>query len=255
MRAIEEPKAMVHRSTTFATVPSRRSLAVPAVGISTFMMAAFAVGMPLIAIVVTVMLCITCVGIARVWSGDAVPPVIESPEARRLIGRITMAHVDLAQGLAHLGGSGAQVLDQCTRTVRTAERLAHACTPLQRYLDSHDVEFAHRERARLSRLLENTEDPVTSSTLSRAILVCTQHQETRERLLALEARMLARLELVRCVFEAFGATLVRLRVLGDDVSGDAMEEELAEAREELDQLVTMEEEIAAAINDHSIAPC
>ena len=82
MRAIEEPKAMVHRSTTFvtSTVPSKRSLAVPAVGISTFMMAAGAVGMPLIAIVVTVMLCITCVGIAPVWSADVVPPVIESPQ-------------------------------------------------------------------------------------------------------------------------------------------------------------------------------
>jgi hypothetical protein len=141
------------------------------------------------------------------------------------------------------------VLTRCDAAVRQCGRLATLGNPLQRYLEVHDRAQTCADLERLRRQCAAAGDPPTGDALGRAASARARQLETHDQIVALRDRLQARLELVRAALESFAATLVRLRVAGEEqriLSGDAVTDHLDGVGDELDKLeIDLEAELAS----------
>jgi hypothetical protein len=131
------------------------------------------------------------------------------------------------------------VLPRCEAAVRQCGRLAMLSNPLQRYLDAHDRKHTANELDRLRERREAASDDSTVEVLGRAATARTRQLETHDQIVKMRERIQARLELVRAALESFSATIVRLRVAGEEqmlVSGESMIDQLDGVDDELDVL-------------------
>jgi hypothetical protein len=171
-----------------------------------------------------------------------VPEVIvalETRETYRAIlgacGDIRRVLVDAAPPLA----SHAEVLERCGAAARQCGRLALLSNPLQRYLDTHDRTQTRADLERLRARRDAVGDASTVEALGRAATARVRQLETHDQIVAMRDRIQARLELVRAALESFLATIVKLRVAGEEqliLSGDSVLDELDGIGEELEVL-------------------
>jgi len=170
-----------------------------------------------------------------------VPEVIVSMDTRDTYRAILAAYTDIRHVLGDAGSlrsSRAAVLQRCDAAVRHCGRLALLSNPLQRYLDAHD---RARTRADLERLRQRSEaagDAPTGDALGRAATARARQLETHDQLAGMRDRIQARLELARAALESFSATIVKLRVAGDErlLSGDSVIDHLDGVADELEVL-------------------
>lgn len=186
----------------------------------------------------------------RKQGADAPPGVLELPESilahevRETYRAILAAYAEIAQALREapeLGGARAAVLQRCAAAVRQCGRMAVLSNPLQRYLDGHDRQLTQAERDRLQLRSEAARDPSTCEALGRAARARCRQLETFDEIVGMRERICARLELVRAALESFSATIVRLRVAGEEqmlLSGESVLDHLDGVGDELEVLET-----------------
>ena len=172
------------------------------------------------------------------------PEVIVSREARDTYRAILIAYTDIRRVIgdaASLRSSRAAVLERCDAAVRQCGRLALLSNPLQRYLDAHDRAKTCADLERLRQRSEAAGDAPTSEALGRAATARARQLETHDQIAAMRDRIQARLELARAALESFSATIVKLRVAGDEhlvLSGDSVIDHLDGVGDELEVLET-----------------
>jgi hypothetical protein len=173
-----------------------------------------------------------------------VPERIVAMETRDTYRAILTAYTDIRHVLGDavsLRSLRAAVLQRCDAAVRHCGRLALLSNPLQRYLDAHD---RARTRADLERLRQRSEaagDALTGEALGQAATARARQLETHDQIAEMRDRIQARLELARAALESFAATIVKLRVAGDEhlvLSGDSVIDHLDGVADELDVLET-----------------
>jgi len=111
--------------------------------------------------------------------------------------------------------------------------------PLQRYIDAHDRKHTRADLDRLRERSEATTDESTVEALGRAAAARTRQLETHDQIVKMRERIQARLELVRAALESFSATIVKLRVAGEEqmiLSGDSVMDHLEGVDDELELL-------------------
>jgi hypothetical protein len=173
-----------------------------------------------------------------------VPELIVSLEARDSYRAILTAYADIRRVLgdaASLRSSRAAVLERCDAAVRQCGRLALLSNPLQRYLDAHDRARTRDELERLRQRSEAAGDAPTGDALGRAATARARQLETHDQIVGMRDRIQARLELARAALESFSATIVKLRVAGDEhlvLSGDSVIDHLDGVGDELEVLET-----------------
>jgi hypothetical protein len=173
-----------------------------------------------------------------------VPEVIVSLETRDTYRAILTAYTDIRRVIgdaASLRSSRAAVLERCDAAVRQCGRLALLSNPLQRYLDAHDRAQTRADLERLRQRSEAAGDAPTGDALGRAAIARARQLETHDQIVAMRNRIQARLELARAALESFSATIVKLRVAGDEhlvLSGDSVMDHLDGVGDELDVLET-----------------
>ena len=171
-----------------------------------------------------------------------VPEVIVALETRETYRAILTAYGDIRRVLADassLRASSAAVLERCDAAVRQCGRLAVLSNPLQRYLDAHDRTQTRADLERLKLRREAVSDEPTGDALGRAATARARQLETHDQIVGMRDRIQARLELVRAALESFSATIVKLRVAGEEqmiLSGDSVMEHLDGVGDELDVL-------------------
>jgi hypothetical protein len=172
------------------------------------------------------------------------PEVIVSREARDTHRAILTAYTDIRRVIgdaASLRSSRAAVLQRCDAAVRQCGRLALLSNPLQRYLDAHDRAHTRADLERLRQRSEAASDAPTGEALGRAATARARQLETHDQIVGMRDRIQARLELARAALESFTATIVKLRVAGDEhrvLSGDSVMDHLDGVGDELDVLET-----------------
>jgi hypothetical protein len=170
------------------------------------------------------------------------PELIVSLEARDAYRAIVGAYGDIRRALgetASLRASQPSVLERCESAVRQCGRLAVLSNPLQRYLDGHDRKRAQDDLDRLRGRSEAATDESTVDALGRAITARTRQLETHDQILRMRDRIQARLDLVRAALDSFSATIVKLRVAGEEqqlLAGDSVIDELDGVDDELEVL-------------------
>lgn len=170
------------------------------------------------------------------------PEMVVAVEARDTYRAILTAHADIRRVLgetASLRASRAAVLERCDAAVRQCGRLAVLGNPLQRYLDAHDRAQTHADLERLRQRSEVAGDEPTGDALGRAATARARQLETHDQIVGMRDRIQARLELVRAALESFSATIVKLRVAGEEqliLSGDSVVDHLEGVGDELDVL-------------------
>jgi hypothetical protein len=131
------------------------------------------------------------------------------------------------------------VLERCESAVRQCGRLAVLSNPLQRYLDGHDRKHTQSDLDRLRARSEVATDDSTLEALGRAITARTRQLETHDQIVRMRDRIQARLQLARAALESFSATIVKLRVAGEEqmiLSGESVMEHLDGVDDELELL-------------------
>jgi hypothetical protein len=182
---------------------------------------------------------------------DGAPPgALELPESilahevRDTYRAILAAYADVVRAIREapgLGESRVAVLQRCGAAVEQCGRMAVLSNPLQRYLDGHDRVQTQAERDRLQLRSETAADESTGEALGRAARARARQLETHDQIAGMRDRISARLELVRAALESFSATIVRLRVAGEEqmlVSGESILEHLDGVGDELEILET-----------------
>lgn len=173
-----------------------------------------------------------------------VPEVIVAMETRDTYRAILAAYADIRRVLgdaASLQSSRAAVLERCDAAVRQCGRLALLTNPLQRYLDAHDRGQTRADLERLRQRSEAAGDAPTGDALGRAATARARQLETHDQIAGMRDRIQARLELARAALESFSATIVKLRVAGDEhlvLSGDSVMDHLDGVGDELEVLET-----------------
>jgi hypothetical protein len=174
--------------------------------------------------------------------GLELPELIVALETRDTYRAILAAYADIRRVLADAGAlrsSRSAVLGRCDAAVRQCGRLAVLSNPLQRYLDAHDRTRTRTELERLQQKSEAARDPAAGEALGRAAAARARQLETHDQIAAMRDRIQARLELVRAALESFAATMVKLRVAGDEqalLSGATLVEHLDGVGDELEVL-------------------
>jgi hypothetical protein len=173
-----------------------------------------------------------------------VPERIVALETRDTYRAILTAYTDIRHVLgdaASLRSSRAAVLQRCDAAVQHCGRLALLSNPLQRYLDAHDRARTRADLERLRQRSEAADDALTGEALGQAATARARQLETHDQIAGMRDRIQARLELARATLESFAATIVKLRVAGDEhlvLSGDAVIDHLDGVADELDVLET-----------------
>jgi len=168
--------------------------------------------------------------------------LIVSLEARDAYRAIVGAYGEIRRALgeaASLRASQPSVLERCESAVRQCGRLAVLSNPLQRYLDGHDRKHTQGDLDRLRSRSEAATDESTVEALGRAIASRTRQLETHDQIVRMRDRLQARLDLVRAALESFSATIVKLRVAGEEqqlLASDSVIEELDGVDDELEVL-------------------
>jgi hypothetical protein len=215
----------------------------------------FLAGMPLISMAVLAVTGVSTIVLESALSarrrrlgGDAdaveAPDAILAVEARETYRAILTAYGDIRRvlgGAASLQGARAGVLQRCEAAVRQCGRLAMLSNPLQRYLDGHDRARTRSDLDRLRQRSEAASDAPTGDALGRAAVARARQLETHDQILGMRDRIQARLELARAALESFSATVVKLRVAGDEhaiLSGDSVMDHLDGVGDELEVLET-----------------
>jgi hypothetical protein len=172
------------------------------------------------------------------------PDGIVSMETRDTYRAILTAYTDIRRVIgdaASLRSSRAAVLERCDAAVRQCGRLALLSNPLQRYLDAHDRAQTRADLERLRQRSEAAGDAPTGDALGRAATARARQLETHDEIIGMRNRIQARLELARAALESFSATIVKLRVAGDEhlvLAGDSVMDHLDGVGDELDVLET-----------------
>jgi hypothetical protein len=167
---------------------------------------------------------------------------IVGPDTRDTYRAILAACAEIRRVLgetAPLRASRAAVLEHCDAAVRQCSRLAVLTSPLQRYLDAHDRAQTRAELDRLRQRSEAAGDAPTCDALGRAAAARARQLETHDQITGMRDRIQARLELVRAALESFAATIIKLRVAGDEqviLSGDSVVDHLDGVGDELEVL-------------------
>lgn len=215
----------------------------------------FLAGMPLISMAILAVTGISTIVLESALSarrrrleGSAgeieVPDAIVAVETRETYRAILTAYGDIRRVLgetASLRSARAAVLQRCDAAVRQCGRLALLSNPLQRYLDVHDRTRTCSDLERLRQRSAATGDAATGDALGRAAAARARQLETHDQLVGMRDRIQARLELVRAALESFSATIVQLRVAGDEhaiLSGDSVMDHLDGVGDELELLET-----------------
>lgn len=222
----------------------------------------FLAGMPLISMAVLAITGVSTIVLESAMSArrrrlGASPGELElsepivATETREIYRAIVTAYADIRRVLgdaAALRSSRAAVLERCDAAVRQCGRLALLGNPLQRYLDTHDRARTCADLERLRQRSEAAGDAPTGDALGRAATARARQLETHDQIVVMRARIQARLELARAALESFSATIVKLRVAGDErqvLSGDSVIDHLEGVGDELDVLETeLETELA-----------
>jgi len=171
-----------------------------------------------------------------------VPEAIAASDARDTYRAILSAYGEIRSALGAapaLLASQSSVVERCAAAVRQCGRLAVLGNPLQRYLDGHDRTQARVDLDRLRARRDSTSDESTAEALRRAVTARTRQLETHDQILGMRDRIQARLELVRAALESFLATIVKLRVSGDEqliLTGESVMEDLDGVGDELEVL-------------------
>jgi hypothetical protein len=215
----------------------------------------FLAGMPLISMAILAITGVSTIVLESAMSArrrqlGGSPDELEQPEAivgmetRDTYRAILTAYTEIRRVLgdaASLRSSRAAVLERCDAAVRQCGRLAALSNPLQRYLDTHDRAKTRADLERLRQRSEAAGDAPTGDALGRAATARARQLETHDQIAAMRDRIQARLELARAALESFSATIVKLRVAGDEhlvLSGDSVIDHLDGAADELDVLET-----------------
>lgn len=215
----------------------------------------FLAGMPLISMAVLAVTGVSTIVLESALSarrrrlgGDAgeleAPDAILAVEARETYRAILAAYGDIRRVLgeaASLQGARAGVLKRCDAAVQQCGRLAMLSNPLQRYLDAHDRTRTRSDLDRLRQRSEAASDAPTGDALGRAAGARARQLETHDQIVGMRDRIQARLELARAALESFSATVVKLRVAGDEhaiLSGDSVMDHLDGVGDELEVLET-----------------
>jgi hypothetical protein len=170
------------------------------------------------------------------------PELVVALETRDTYRAILSAYGDIRRVLgdaAPILSSQSAVLGRCDAAVRQCGRLAVLSNPLQRYLDAHDRTQTRVDLDRLRVRSESTSDAPTAEALNRAASARARQLETHDQIVAMRDRIQARLELVRAALESFVATIVKLRVAGEEqmiLSGESMMQHLESIGDELEVL-------------------
>jgi uncharacterized membrane protein (Fun14 family) len=170
------------------------------------------------------------------------PEVIVALETRDAYRGILSAYGEIRRALSDASAMRAvqpAVLGRCEAAVRQCGRLAVLSNPLQRYLDAHDRKQTRADLDRLRERSEATTDESTVDALGRAAAARTRQLETHDQIVKMRERIQARLELVRAALESFSATIVKLRVAGEEqmiLSGDSVMDHLEGVDDELELL-------------------
>ncbi|HMG53023.1 MAG TPA: hypothetical protein VK601_06070 [Kofleriaceae bacterium] len=171
-----------------------------------------------------------------------VPEAIVAGDARDTYRAILSAYGEIRCALGDaplLLSSSSSVVDRCDAAVRQSGRLAVLGNPLQRYLDGHDRTQARVDLDRLLARRDSASDESTATALRRAVTARARQLETYDQILGMRDRIQARLELVRAALESFLATIVKLRVSGEEqllVTGESVMEDLDSVGDELEVL-------------------
>jgi hypothetical protein len=215
----------------------------------------FLAGMPLISMAVLVVTGVSTIVLESALSvrrrrlgGSAddleAPDAILAFETRETYRAILTAHGDIRRALgetASLRGARAAVLQRCDAAVQQCGRLALLSNPLQRYLDGHDRTQTRSDLERLRQRSEAASDAPTGDALGRAAAARARQLDTHDQIFGMRDRIQARLELARAALESFSATVVKLRVAGDEhliLSGDSVTDHLDGIGDELEVLET-----------------
>jgi hypothetical protein len=215
----------------------------------------FLAGMPLISMAVLAVTGVSTIVLESALSarrrrlGDGsdaleAPDAILALETRETYRAILTAYGDIRRVLgesASLRGARAAVLQRCDAAVRQCGRLALLSNPLQRYLDGHDRTQTRCDVDRLRQRSEAASDASTGDALGRAAAARVRQLETHDQIIAMRDRIQARLELARAALESFSATVIKLRVAGDEhaiLSGDSVMDHLDGVGDELEVLET-----------------
>lgn len=215
----------------------------------------FLAGMPLISMAVLAVTGVSTIVLESALSArrrrlggsaeePSVPEAIVSLETRDTYRAILTAYADIRCVLgeaASLRGARAAVLQRCDAAVRQCGHLALLSNPLQRYLDAHDRTRTCADLERLRQRSEAAGDAPTGDALGRAAAARARQLETHDQIAGMRERIQARLELARAALESFSATVVKLRVAGDEhlvLSGDPVMDQLDGVGDELEVLET-----------------
>jgi DNA-directed RNA polymerase subunit K/omega len=172
------------------------------------------------------------------------PEVIVGVETRDTYRAILAAHGEIRRSFAEaarLHASLSAMLSRCDAVVKQASRLAMLTNPLQRYLDTHDRARTEAELARVQSRSEASPDAEAVDALVRAAAARARQLETHDQIAGMRDRIQARLELVRAALESFSATVIKLRIAGEEqmiVSGESAIEQLDDVGDELELLET-----------------
>jgi hypothetical protein len=215
----------------------------------------FLAGMPLISMAVLAVTGVSTIVLESALSarrrrlgGSAddleLPDAILATETRETYRAILTAYGDIRRALgeaASLRGARAAVVQRCDAAVRQCGRLALLSNPLQRYLDGHDRAQTRFDLERLRQRSEAAGDAPTGDALGRAAAARARQLETHDQIVGMRDRIQARLELARAALESFSATVIKLRVAGDEhliLSGDSVMDHLDGVGDELEVLET-----------------
>lgn len=213
----------------------------------------FLAGMPLISMAVLAITGVSTIVLESAMSGrrrrlgpgadyPEVPEVIVALETRDTYRAILGTYDDIRRVLGEappLLASQSSVVERCDAAVRQCGRLAVLSNPLQRYLDAHDRAQTRADLDRLRARSEQVSDEPTVEALGRAASARMRQLETHDQIVAMRDRIQARLELVRAALESFLATIVKLRVAGEEqtlLSGESVLEHIEGVGDELDVL-------------------
>jgi len=227
----------------------------------------FLAGMPLISMAVLAVTGVSTIALESAMSARRrrrgviaqdmeLPDVILATEARDAYRAMLTAHGDIRRVLgetASLRAARGAVLERCDAAIRQCSRLAVLGNPLQRYLDANDRAKTCGDLERLRRRSQAAGDPSVADALRRAAGARARQLETHDQIAAMRDRIQARLELVRAALESFAATLVKLRVAGEEqmiLSGDSVLDHLDGVSDEIEALeaelaIDLEAELAA----------
>ncbi|HEX3478850.1 MAG TPA: hypothetical protein VHT91_27700 [Kofleriaceae bacterium] len=165
-------------------------------------------------------------------------------EARETYRAILTAYTEIRRVIgdaASLRSSRAAVLERCEAAVQQCGRLALLGNPLQRYLATHDRAQTRADLERLRQRSAAAGDALIGDALGRAATARARQLETHDQIIGMRDRIQARLELARAALESFAATIVKLRVAGDEhlvLSGESVIDHLDGVGDELEVLET-----------------